>query len=76
MSAANPSLFTYQKEKIRLYVVIYVDDILLTGNSKIEIARILANLHNIFEMRDLGSLNQFLGIQTANTNYGIQLHKK
>ncbi|XP_020674473.2 uncharacterized protein LOC110093814 [Dendrobium catenatum] len=76
MSAADPSLFTYHKDKIRLYMVIYVDDILLTGNSKAEIARLLENLHHRFELRDLGSLNHFLRIQATNTKHGILLHLK
>ncbi|XP_020672076.1 uncharacterized protein LOC110092062 [Dendrobium catenatum] len=76
ISSADPSLLTYKSNSIRLYILIYVDDILLTGNSPTEIERLLSSLHDHFQMRNLGSLAHFLGIQTVNTNYGLLLHQQ
>lgn len=59
-----------------MYILIYVDDILLTGNSTSEINRILSNLHARFQMRNLGSLAQFLGIQSVPVQNGVILHQK
>ncbi|XP_020685925.1 uncharacterized protein LOC110102091 [Dendrobium catenatum] len=73
---ADPSLLTYQKEDIRMYMVIYVDDILLTGNSQTVVTKLLVNLHTRFQMKDLGSLNPFLGLQAVFTDYGVLLHQK
>ncbi|KAI0498945.1 hypothetical protein KFK09_019843 [Dendrobium nobile] len=76
ISNADPSLFIYKSGSNKLYILIYVDDILLTGNSKSEITRLLARLHDRFQMRNLGSLANFLGIQTTNTSYGVLLHQQ
>ncbi|KAI0498152.1 hypothetical protein KFK09_021393 [Dendrobium nobile] len=59
-----------------MYILIYVDDILLTGNSSSDIKRLLENLHSRFQMRELGSLSQFLGIQSTTTATGVILHQK
>ncbi|KAI0528672.1 hypothetical protein KFK09_001214 [Dendrobium nobile] len=58
-----------------MQILIYVDDILLTGNSTIELTRLLSNLHERFQMRNLGSLAHFLGIEAATTYYGTLLHQ-
>ncbi|KAI0500239.1 hypothetical protein KFK09_018448 [Dendrobium nobile] len=76
ISSADPSLLTYKSKSTRLYILIYVDDILLTGNSPTEIDRLLTSLHKQFQMRNLGSLAHFLGIQTVHTKYGILLHQQ
>ncbi|XP_020677487.1 uncharacterized protein LOC110096062 [Dendrobium catenatum] len=76
ISASDQSLLTYKSGNIRLYILIYVDDILLTGNSQTEIHKLLSNLHENFHMRNLGSLSQFLGIQAHKTTSGIILHQQ
>ncbi|PKU76601.1 Retrovirus-related Pol polyprotein from transposon TNT 1-94 [Dendrobium catenatum] len=76
ISNADPSLFIYKSGSTKLYILIYVDDILLTGNSKPEINRLLASLHDKFKMRNLGPLANFLGIQTSHTSYGVLLHQQ
>ncbi|KAI0511939.1 hypothetical protein KFK09_012573 [Dendrobium nobile] len=59
-----------------MYILIYVDDILLTGNSESELTRLLSNLHARFQMRNLGPLTQFLGIQSITTPTGVLLHQQ
>ncbi|KAI0530737.1 hypothetical protein KFK09_000285 [Dendrobium nobile] len=76
MSATDPSLLIYKTDSVRMYILIYVDDILLTGNSQTEVSRLLRNLQQRFQMRDLGSLNHFLGIQAVPKSYGILLHQQ
>ncbi|PKU60283.1 Retrovirus-related Pol polyprotein from transposon TNT 1-94 [Dendrobium catenatum] len=76
ISSSDPSLLTYNKNNVRLYILIYVDDILLTGNSETELTRLLSNLHNKFQMKNLGKLSQFLGIQAVYTEYGILLQQQ
>ncbi|PKU68003.1 Retrovirus-related Pol polyprotein from transposon TNT 1-94 [Dendrobium catenatum] len=76
ISASDPSLFTYKSGSIRLYMLIYVDDILLTGNSTPELHKLLTNLHASFQMKNLGNLSQFLGIHTIKTKSGILLHQQ
>jgi Reverse transcriptase (RNA-dependent DNA polymerase) len=45
---------------------VYVDDIVLTGNATVEMKRIKSSLATEFEMKDLGPLRYFLGIEVAN----------
>ncbi|PKU68279.1 Retrovirus-related Pol polyprotein from transposon TNT 1-94 [Dendrobium catenatum] len=75
ISNSDHSLLTFKNGNTRLYILIYVDDILLTGNSTSELDKLLSNLHFHFQMRNLGSLSQFLGIQTLQTEAGIILHQ-
>jgi Reverse transcriptase (RNA-dependent DNA polymerase) len=42
-----------------------VDDIVLTGNDLVEMKRLKASLAKEFEMKDLGELRYFLGIEVA-----------
>ncbi|GJV77247.1 ribonuclease H-like domain-containing protein [Tanacetum coccineum] len=44
------------------YLLIYVDDIILTASSPALLQQIIDSLHNEFDMTHLGALNYFLGI--------------
>ncbi|GKD12457.1 ribonuclease H-like domain-containing protein, partial [Tanacetum coccineum] len=44
------------------YLLLYVDDIVLTASSTALLQRIIASLHAEFSMTDLGTLNYLLGI--------------
>ncbi|KAI0520062.1 hypothetical protein KFK09_007527 [Dendrobium nobile] len=76
ISSSDHSLLTYKSGTTRMYILIYVDNILLTGNSQTDITKLLSNLHNNFQMRNLGPLSQFLGIQTHHTKSGVILHQQ
>ena len=43
--------------------MLYVDDIIITGNNSKHISHIIAALSVFFNLKDLGSLNYFLGIE-------------
>ena len=45
-----------------MYVIIYVDDIMITGSCKIEIDMIKVNLTKNFKTKDLGLLHCYLGM--------------
>ncbi|GJV68359.1 ribonuclease H-like domain-containing protein [Tanacetum coccineum] len=47
------------------YLLLYVDDIVLTASSDILLQQIIASLHQEFSMSDLGSLNYFMGISVT-----------
>ena len=55
--------------------VLYVDDLLITGSSKDEIASLRGAMNQAFSMTDLGLLSQFLGLDIAQTKAGIKLHQ-
>ncbi|CAL8174044.1 unnamed protein product [Prunus armeniaca] len=55
----------HRKEKVTT-LIIYVDDMIITGNDKHEISQLQDYLTTEFEMKDLGGLKYFLGIEIAN----------
>lgn len=62
-SPNDHSLFTKTMGSVVVHLAVYVDDILVTGNSSDEIIALKAALHNQFKIKDLGFLNYFLGIE-------------
>lgn len=53
--------------------VIYVDDIIITWDDEDEISKFQDQLVAEFEMKNLGSLKYFLGIEVARSTQGIFL---
>ncbi|GJS74444.1 ribonuclease H-like domain-containing protein [Tanacetum coccineum] len=58
------------------YLLLYVDDIVLTASSLDLLHRIISSLHQEFAMTDLGSLNYFLGIYVTRDSSGMFLSQK
>ncbi|CAL5321498.1 unnamed protein product [Camellia sinensis] len=52
-------------------LIVYVDDIVFTGDDVEEVPRLKEYLANEFEIKDLGSLKYFLGIEVALSKVGI-----
>lgn len=52
---------------------IYVDDILITRSSKDANAKFLTTLAQKFSLKDLGSINYFLGMETFSVGDGLFL---
>ncbi|GKA01989.1 putative reverse transcriptase domain-containing protein [Tanacetum coccineum] len=72
-SKTNSSLFIFHKGQDTTYLLLYVDDIILTSSSTSLLQRIISLLHAEFAMTDLGPLNYFLGIFATRTTSGIFL---
>jgi hypothetical protein len=62
-SQADHSIFTKQRDKSFTTLLIYVDDILITGNDPIGVAMTKKFLHGHFHLKDLGPVKYFLGIE-------------
>jgi hypothetical protein len=62
-STADPSLFVFRQGSTLLYLLLYVDDIILTGNSTAAVNSLITQLAATFELKDLGPLRYFLGLQ-------------
>ncbi|XP_071692048.1 uncharacterized mitochondrial protein AtMg00810-like [Rutidosis leptorrhynchoides] len=58
------------------YLLLYVDDIVLTTSSTGLLQRIISSLYQEFAMTDLGPLNYFLGIHATRTASGIFLSQR
>ena len=72
-SKANTSLFFYNKENISIFVLIYVDDIIVASSVPSATAALLKDLTKDFALKDLGELHFFLGIEVNKTDQGIVL---
>ena len=46
-----------------MIILLYVDDLLITGSSKDEISSLKGAMNQAFSMTDLGLLSQFLGLE-------------
>ena len=64
-SKTDSSMFIHFGKSSTLIVLIYVDDIILTGSSSTQISSLNAKLNSVFALRDLGKLSYFLGIEVA-----------
>lgn len=75
-SSYDHSLFTKRVGGDIAAVLIYVDDLLITGNSSVLIQDLKATLHSNFKMKDLGDLKYFLGIEVLRSKNGIVLSQR
>lgn len=62
-SKLDPSLFVCIRGKDIIMLLLYVDDMIITGNSSYLLTTVLEKLNKSFRMKDLGQLSYFLGIQ-------------
>lgn len=74
-TVADYSLFVYKENGIFVTALVYVDDILLTGNSNEFISHVKTELHSIFTIKDLGLAKYYLGLEIHRTKDGIYLHQ-
>ncbi|XP_025677945.1 uncharacterized mitochondrial protein AtMg00810-like [Arachis hypogaea] len=51
-----------------MYILVYVDDILVTESSQAEISNLVIQLNAVFALKDLGEMNYFLGIEAVKLN--------
>ncbi|PHU23513.1 hypothetical protein BC332_08620 [Capsicum chinense] len=58
-SESDASLFIHKVSNNILYALIYVNDIIITGNHNSEVNRVIARLAGHFSIKDLGNLNLF-----------------
>ena len=75
-SKTDYSLFIRQNNSSFIAILIYVDDILLTGNDLTEIQRVKDFLLQQFRIKDLGDLKYFLGIEFSRFKAGIYMSQR
>jgi Reverse transcriptase (RNA-dependent DNA polymerase) len=72
-SAADSSLFTQLTERGIVAILIYVDDLVIIGSDQIGIDALKEHLRLEFDIKDLGKLRYFLGIEIARSHKGLFL---
>lgn len=75
-SSADPSLFFQRGIAGTTIVLVYVDDIVITGDNQGEISKLKTLLHKQFAIKDLGILKYFLGLEVAYSKKGIFLNQR
>ncbi|KAJ0432465.1 putative RNA-directed DNA polymerase, Protochlorophyllide reductase [Helianthus annuus] len=75
-SKADYSLFTHTNGNRFVAILIYVDDVIITGDDIEKINQTKVFLQQKFSIKDLGILKYFLGIEVARTADGMVLSQR
>ena len=75
-SKCDSSLFIYRRGSHVAYLLLYVDDIILTANTTATLNAIISSLKSEFSMTDLGDLHHFLGINVTCSSDGLFLSQQ
>ena len=76
-STADHSVFYHHNSSGRcIYLVVYVDDIVITVNDQDGIQKLKQHLFTHFQTKDLGKLKYFLGIEIAQCSSGVVLSQR
>jgi hypothetical protein len=75
-SKTDISLFHYKKGSVTMFLLVYVDDIIISSSSSDATAALLHALQSDFALKDLGHLHYFLGIEVTWSADSIFLHQQ
>ena len=73
---SDTSLFIYRQGADTVYLLLYVDDIILTASSQQLLSRVIDALKKEFAMKDLGPLHHFLGMSVQRRGAAIFLSQR
>lgn len=72
-SKVDSSLFVFRTATEVLYLLLYVDDIIITGPNTSLITQLVSQLQTRFDMTDLGDLTYFLGLEIKKSVAGLHV---
>ncbi|RVX00652.1 Retrovirus-related Pol polyprotein from transposon RE1 [Vitis vinifera] len=75
-SEKDHSIFYKKSAAGIILLVVYVDDIVITGNDHAGISNLKAFMHSKFHTKDLGELKYFLGIEVSRSKKGMFLSQR
>ncbi|KAM0963722.1 hypothetical protein ACFX1Q_023649 [Malus domestica] len=75
-SHSNHTLLTKRRSSKVAAFISYVDDMIITGDDSEEMIKLEASLAIEFEMKNLGDLKYFLGVEVARSSRGIFLSQR
>ncbi|XP_066375187.1 uncharacterized mitochondrial protein AtMg00810-like [Miscanthus floridulus] len=73
---SNSSLFVLRQGNESIYLLLYVDDIVLTGSSTDILHRVIRTINAEFKLKDMGPVHFFLGIQVQRCLDGFLLQQQ
>jgi hypothetical protein len=68
--------FRHFEDGTKTILIVYVDDIVLTGDNTVEMERLKESLATEFEVKDLGPMRYFLGMEVARSRRGISVSQR
>ncbi|GBL76861.1 Retrovirus-related Pol polyprotein from transposon RE2 [Araneus ventricosus] len=68
-SKANPCFFTLVRNGNPMYIIVYVDDLLITGKEE-DTREVIKELEEEYELKNLSEVNYYLGINIERTKEG------
>ena len=72
-SPYDSALFLRRTDKGTILLLLYVDDIIITGDDLSSIQELKDFLNQQFEMKDLGHLSYFLGLEITHSTDGFYI---
>jgi hypothetical protein len=72
-SRTDSSLFVYRNGNAMAYLLLYVDDMILSASSMELLRHFISSLQSAFAVKDMGPVHYFLGIDVKRTNSGFFL---
>ena len=76
-STADHSIFyPHNSSGQCIYLVVYVDDIVITGSDEDGIQKLKKHLFTHFQTKNLGKLKYFMGIEIAQSSSGVVLSQR
>lgn len=76
-SQADHTLFYKHSTNNKIAIlIVYVDDIILTGDDSLELKNLREKLAKVFEIKELGPLKYFLGIEFSRSKEGIFMNQR
>ena len=70
-SKCDPSLFVYNSATHCVYVLVYIDDIIIIGSNPQYLQHLITQLDKKFTLKDLGPLHYFLSIKVTQLANGF-----
>ena len=71
---SNHAFFTKSTTSSFTLLLVYVDDVILASNSLFEFSTIKEILHTYFQIKNLGQLKYFLGLEVAHSKVFISIY--
>lgn len=72
-SMADANLFVHTQGQVFTYVLVYVDDIIVTRSDQAFVAHVLASFAERFSIKNPVDIHYFLGIEATRTHQGLHL---
>jgi histone deacetylase 1/2 len=75
-SRADTSLFIFNQAGVQVFMLVYVDDIVIAGSTPAAVEGLVRSLSNTFPIKDLGTLEYFLGLEASYNSGGMTLMQR